>query len=59
MANLDFLDVHFDHQGRPWGAFVDDCRLERGFTALFTRNTPRCGDNVGEGILGRLSPVEP
>jgi hypothetical protein len=59
MANLDFLDVHFDPQGNPWGAFVDDCRLERGFAALMTRNTPRCGDNVGEGILGRLSPVEP
>lgn len=57
MANLDFLDVHFDREGRVWGAFVDDCALARGFTPLFTRNTPRCGDNVGEGILGVLVPV--
>jgi hypothetical protein len=57
MANLDFLDVHFDAQGSPWGAFVDDCQLERGFVPIFTRNTPRCGDNVGEGILGQLVPA--
>ena len=57
MANLDFLDVHFDPRGIAWGAFVDDCALERGFVPIFTRKTPRCGDNVGVGILGSLEPV--
>lgn len=56
MANLDFIDVHFDKSGFAWGAFVDDCALTRGFTAIFTMNTPPCGDNVGEGTLGKLSP---
>jgi hypothetical protein len=57
MANLDFIDVHFDHNGTPWGAFVDDCRWKRGFHPIFTMGTPRCGDNVGEGILGSLIPA--
>jgi len=57
MANLDFIDVHFDAAGTPWGAFVDDCEWKRGFLAVATRHTPRCGDNVGEGILGRLVPA--
>lgn len=58
MANLDFLDVHFDREGRAWGAFVDDCAIARGFTPIFTRATPRCGDGVGLGILGALFPGE-
>jgi hypothetical protein len=56
MANLDFIDVHFDAGGNAWGAFVDDCQLTRGFEAVLTPDTPRCGDNVGEGILGELVP---
>lgn len=56
MANLDFLDVHFDRRGIAWGAFVDDCRVARGFIPIFTQETPPCGDAVGEGILGRLEP---
>ena len=56
MADLDFIDVHFDALGHAWGAFVDDCELKRGFVAVLTRNTPRCGDNVGEGILAELVP---
>ena len=58
MANLDFIDVHFDPHGVAWGAFVDDCALTRGFIPIFTRGTPVCGDNVGEGILGSLQPAE-
>jgi len=58
MANLDFIDVHFDASGNAWGAFVDDCKLTRGFEAVLTPNTPRCGDNVGEGILGELVGAE-
>ena len=58
MANLDFLDVHFDKRGVAWGAFVDDCALKRGFVPIFTRGTPPCGDNVGVGILGSLEPVQ-
>jgi hypothetical protein len=57
MANLDFLDVHFDANGTPWGAFVDDCKWKRGFRPIFTKHTPICGDNVGEGILGSLVPA--
>jgi hypothetical protein len=57
MANLDFIDVHFDPHGMAWGAFVDDCKLKRGFIPIFTRGTPVCGDNVGEGILGSLAPA--
>ena len=57
MANLDFIDVHFDAAGVPWAAFVDDCEWARGFRPLFTMHTPPCGDNVGEGILGRLVPA--
>ena len=30
--------------------------LLRGFVPVFTMDTPRCGDNVGEGILGKLLP---
>lgn len=56
-ADLDFIDVHFDAAGIAWGAFVDDCALTRGFVAILTRNTPPCGDAVGEGILGKLMPV--
>jgi hypothetical protein len=56
MANLDFIDVHFDAAGHPWGAFVDDCALARGFVTLFTPDTAQCSDNVGEGILGMLAP---
>lgn len=56
MANLDFIDVHFDSAGVAWGAYVDDCALARGFMPVFTLDTPRCGDNVGEGILGQLKP---
>ena len=56
MANLDFIDVHFDAAGNPWGAFVDDCALARGFVTLFTADTKQCSDNVGEGILGELVP---
>jgi hypothetical protein len=57
MANLDFIDVHFAPDGVAWGAFVDDCALRRGFIPIFTRGTPVCGDNVGEGILGSLAPA--
>jgi len=57
MANLDFIDVHFDAAGTPWAAFVDDCEWARGFRAIMTTHTPPCGDNVGEGILGRLVPA--
>jgi len=57
MANLDFIDVHFDAAGTPWGAFVDDCEWKRGFRAILTPKTPPCGDNVGEGSLGRLVPA--
>jgi hypothetical protein len=57
MANLDFIDVHFDAAGNPWGAFVDDCIWARGFVTLFTADTPQCSDNVGEGILGTLRPA--
>ena len=57
MANLDFIDVHFDSSGIPWGAFVDDCEWKRGFRPIFTLHTPICGDNVGEGILGKLIPA--
>jgi len=57
MADLDFIDVHFDGAGHPWGAFVDDCELRRGFVAVVTPNTPRCGDNVGMGILAELVPA--
>jgi hypothetical protein len=57
MANLDFIDVHFAADGTAWGAFVDDCALKRGFIPIFTRGTPVCGDNVGVGILGKLSPA--
>ena len=56
MANLDFIDVHFDAAGHAWGAFVDDCAMTRGFTPLFTPDTPPCADGVGEGILGKLAP---
>ena len=52
---LDFLDVHFDHQGMPWGAFVDDCQLTRQFTPVFNAAAGPCEDGVGEGILGRLT----
>jgi hypothetical protein len=57
MANLDFIDVHFDRTGIAWGAFVDDCALLRGFVPIFTTGTPRCADNVGVGILGSLVPL--
>jgi hypothetical protein len=57
MADLDFIDVHFDAHGTPWGAFVDDCEWARGFVAVLTPNTPQCGDNVGEGILVKLVPA--
>ena len=56
MADLDFIDVHFDAAGNPWGAFVDDCALARGFVPVFTMGTKQCSDNVGEGILGKLVP---
>ena len=58
MADLDFIDVHFDHDGNPWGAFVDDCEWARGFVAVFTMDTKQCSDNVGEGILGKLAPAD-
>ena len=57
MADLDFIDVHFDAAGNPWGAFVDDCALARGFVPVFTMDTKQCSDNVGEGILGKLVPA--
>ncbi len=56
-ADLDFIDVHFDAGGFAWGAFVDDCEWTRGFTPIFTLDTPPCGDGVGEGILGKLLPA--
>ena len=48
---LDFVDVQFDATGAPWAAFVDDCAIKRDFEPLFSRDLPRCGDGVGEGIV--------
>jgi hypothetical protein len=56
-GELDFLDVHFDASGAPWGAFVDDCQLTRQFTPVFNQSAGPCEDGVGEGILGRLVPM--
>ena len=56
-ANLDFLDVKFDPNGNPWGAFVDDCALtaEPGAPALFFNpEYGRCEDGTGEGLLLQL-----
>ena len=60
-ANLDFLDVKFDSEGHPWGAFVDDCALvaEPGAPALlFNPEYGRCEDGTGEGLLLQLRPSE-
>jgi hypothetical protein len=59
-AAMDFLDVHFDSSGHPWGAFVDDCALvaNPGSPAvLLNPQFGRCGDGTGEGILGELVPL--
>jgi hypothetical protein len=59
-AAMDFLDVHFDSSGHPWGAFVDDCALvaNPGSPAVFLNpQFGRCEDGTGEGILGELVPL--
>jgi uncharacterized repeat protein (TIGR01451 family) len=53
-ADLDFVDARFDPDGQPWGAFVDDCALERDFTPIFGADAGRCSDFLGEGIVARL-----
>jgi hypothetical protein len=53
-ANMDFLDVKFDAQGNPWGAFVDDCALTAEPTSLalfFNPGLGKCEDGTGEGLL--------
>jgi hypothetical protein len=58
-AAMDFLDVHFDAQGHPWGAFVDDCALTADPSSPALALNPqfgRCEDGTGEGILGELVP---
>ncbi len=58
-AVVDFLDVHFDPRGHPWGAFVDDCarRAAPGAPArLLNPQFGRCEDGTGVGILGELVP---
>ena len=54
---LDFLDVAFGPGGDAFAAYSDDCAIERDFTPAFGQDFKRCGDNVGEGIVGRLTPV--
>lgn len=56
-ADVDFLDVHFDSRGHPWGAFVDDCALtaEPGAPAkVFNPQFGPCEDGTGEGFLLEL-----
>jgi hypothetical protein len=60
-ANLDFLDVKFDGEGNPWGAFVDDCALVAAPEApalFFNPEYGRCEDGTGEGLLLQLRPSE-
>ena len=54
---LDFLDTAFGPGGDAFAAYSDDCAIERDFTPAFGQDFKRCGDNVGEGIVGRLTPV--
>jgi hypothetical protein len=54
-AELDFIDAKYSPQGDPFAAFVDDCRLQRDFIPVFGQDMGRCGDNLGEGIVGRLT----
>ncbi|HWL66450.1 MAG TPA: sialidase family protein, partial [Actinomycetota bacterium] len=56
-AVLDFVDVQFDATGAPWAAFVDDCAIKRDFEPVFSRDLPRCGDGVGEGIVLTIARV--
>ena len=56
-AVLDFVDLDFDADGSPWGAFVDDCAMARDFIPIFTRSAEACGDGVGEGVVLKLSPA--
>jgi hypothetical protein len=56
-AVLDFLDAAFGPGGDAFGAYSDDCAIERDFTPAFGADFGRCGDNVGEGVVGRLTPV--
>ena len=56
-ANMDFLDVHFDATGHPWGAFVDDCKLTAEPTSnalFFNPQAGHCEDGTGEGVLLEL-----
>lgn len=55
---LDFLDAAFGPGGDAFAAYSDDCAIERDFTPAFGQDFKRCGDNVGEGIVGRLTPVK-
>jgi hypothetical protein len=54
-ADLDFIDVKFGPGGDPFAAFVDDCAITRDFVPIFSAELERCGDFVGEGVVGRLT----
>jgi hypothetical protein len=54
-AELDFIDAKYSPGGEPFAAFVDDCGLQRDFIPVFGQDMGRCGDNLGEGIVGRLA----
>jgi hypothetical protein len=57
-AELDFIDAKYGPDGDPFAAFVDDCRLTRDFIPVFGQDMGACGDNLGEGIVGRLTKVD-
>lgn len=54
-ADLDFIDVQFGPSGDPFAAFVDDCQLKRDFIPVFGQDFGACSDNLGEGVVGRLT----
>ena len=56
-AELDFIDAKVGPDGTDYAAFVDDCQLQRDYIPVFGQNMGRCGDNEGEGIVGRLVPA--
>src|SRR4051794_12573374 len=57
-AELDFIDAKYSPQGDPFAAFVDDCRLQRDFIPVFGQDMGACGDNLGEGVVGRLTRTD-
>lgn len=58
-ADLDFIGAEFGPEGDAYAAFVDDCALKRSFLPIFGKELGQCGDFVGEGIVGTLTPARP